>query len=255
MSTKPNGWGLNWHASSADVDRAENLLIEAASLRERFERAFWCEELDSYALALDGSGSPCRVRSSNAGHCLLAGIAGPERGLKTARSLLTEAVLQRLGHSDDRDIGGAIQPHVLSQRLGLAARQCVGRSRHGPLWLQRRRGEDSDRDSSTPASSSTSIGCPNCFADSPDAPAKVRRSIRPPAPPSLGFRRRLSAAAIVFRTADRCAPRPPQFRRSGASSISRTSRDPRAHDRECARRSDTRPPSGGRRSHGHPPHR
>ena len=80
-----------------DVDRAEDLLVEAASLRERFERAFWCEELDSYALALDGSGSPCRVRSSNAGHCLLAGIAGPERGLKTARALLTEACFSGWG--------------------------------------------------------------------------------------------------------------------------------------------------------------
>jgi glycogen debranching enzyme len=81
----------------AEVDRAENLLVEAAALRERFERAFWCEELDSYALALDGSGSPCRVRSSNAGHCLLAGIAGPERGVKTARALLTEACFSGWG--------------------------------------------------------------------------------------------------------------------------------------------------------------
>ncbi|HSB17660.1 MAG TPA: amylo-alpha-1,6-glucosidase [Bryobacteraceae bacterium] len=73
-----------------EVGRAEELLGEADSLRERFERAFWCEELDSYALALDGHGRPCRVRSSNAGQCLFSGIAGPERGLRTARTLLTE---------------------------------------------------------------------------------------------------------------------------------------------------------------------
>jgi len=73
-----------------DHDRAQELLAEAASLRERFERAFWCEEINSYALALDGAGRPCRVRASNAGHCLFSGIATPERGIRLARSLVTE---------------------------------------------------------------------------------------------------------------------------------------------------------------------
>ena len=72
------------------ADQAERLVAEADSLRERFERDFWCEEIQTYALALDGDGHPCRVRSSNAGHCLLAGIAGPDRALMTARALLAE---------------------------------------------------------------------------------------------------------------------------------------------------------------------
>lgn len=71
-------------------DLAEALAADAEALRERFESAFWCEDLETYALALDGKGRPCRVRSSNAGHCLLAGIAGPERGLKTAQGLLSD---------------------------------------------------------------------------------------------------------------------------------------------------------------------
>ena len=41
------------------------------ALRERFEDAFWCEEIGTYALALDGSKQPCRVRTSNAGHVLV----------------------------------------------------------------------------------------------------------------------------------------------------------------------------------------
>jgi len=73
-----------------DADRAGTLVAEADSFRERFEQAFWCEEIGTYALALDGRGHPCRVRSSNAGHCLLAGIAGPDRGVRTARTLLAE---------------------------------------------------------------------------------------------------------------------------------------------------------------------
>lgn len=73
-----------------EVDHAAALISEADSLRVRFERAFWCEELNSYALALDGRGRPCRVRASNAGHCLYGGIAGKERGGRTAGALLRE---------------------------------------------------------------------------------------------------------------------------------------------------------------------
>lgn len=67
---------------------AQRLEQEAQTLRVRFEAAFWCEELDFYALALDGEKQPCRVRTSNAGHALFGGIAAPERALKIARALM-----------------------------------------------------------------------------------------------------------------------------------------------------------------------
>lgn len=79
------------------VARAQELRREADALRERFERAFWCEDLDSYALALDGAGRSCRVRASNAGHCLWAGIADPERAARTARLLLSPACFSGWG--------------------------------------------------------------------------------------------------------------------------------------------------------------
>jgi glycogen debranching enzyme len=60
----------------------------AESLRERFEAAFWCDEIDSYALALDGAKRPCRVRSSNAGHALLAGIVSQDRARRVGDGLL-----------------------------------------------------------------------------------------------------------------------------------------------------------------------
>ena len=47
---------------------------QAEALTARFEEAFWCEDLSTYALALDGKKKPCRVRTSNAGHCLYTGI-------------------------------------------------------------------------------------------------------------------------------------------------------------------------------------
>jgi glycogen debranching enzyme len=68
--------------------RASRLEREADALREKFENAFWCEELSTYALALDGEKQPCRVVASNAGHALLTGIAAPDRARHVADTLL-----------------------------------------------------------------------------------------------------------------------------------------------------------------------
>jgi glycogen debranching enzyme len=68
--------------------RAAELERQAEALRRRFEKSFWCEEIGSYALALDGAKSPCKVRTSNAGHALFTGIAGPERAQEIAARLL-----------------------------------------------------------------------------------------------------------------------------------------------------------------------
>ncbi len=65
------------------------LLAEAEQLKAKFEDAFWCEDLSTYALALDGEKKPCRVRASNAGHCLYTGIASLERGRRVAKLLLS----------------------------------------------------------------------------------------------------------------------------------------------------------------------
>ncbi len=50
-----------------------------------------CDEIGTYALALDGKKRPCRVRSSNAGHALWTGIAPPERAAGVARALMTRS--------------------------------------------------------------------------------------------------------------------------------------------------------------------
>ena len=69
-------------------ERARRLKAEAHQLAERFDASFWCEELGTYALALDGEKEPCRVRSSNAGQVLFTGIAKPDRAIKVADGLL-----------------------------------------------------------------------------------------------------------------------------------------------------------------------
>jgi glycogen debranching enzyme len=73
-----------------DAARAEALRQQARALQLKFDAAYWCEELGFYALALDGNKRPCRVRASNAGHCLCSGIATAERAEPVARQLLSE---------------------------------------------------------------------------------------------------------------------------------------------------------------------
>ena len=73
------------------------LTSRAASLREAFERAFWLDELDTYALALDGAKQPCCVRSSNPAHCLFAGIAAPDRARRVAASLMASEMFSGWG--------------------------------------------------------------------------------------------------------------------------------------------------------------
>jgi len=73
------------------AERGVTLRAEAEALRQRFEEAFWLEELGTYAVALDGDNRPCRVRSSNPGHCLMTGIASPDRAARVAASLMSDA--------------------------------------------------------------------------------------------------------------------------------------------------------------------
>lgn len=69
-------------------DRALELGRSAEELRQRFEEAFWCPEIGTYALALDGAKAQCKVRTSNAGHALYTGIARPDRAQEVADGLL-----------------------------------------------------------------------------------------------------------------------------------------------------------------------
>jgi glycogen debranching enzyme len=66
----------------------ERLRLQALRLQSQFEEKFWCEDLQMYALALDGTKKPCRVKSSNAGQCLFTGIASPSKAEKIIKSLM-----------------------------------------------------------------------------------------------------------------------------------------------------------------------
>jgi len=68
--------------------RAAEMRTKAAALFKRFNEAFWDDELDFYAFALDGEKKKVLTVASNPGHCLWSGIVPPERAGKVVRRLM-----------------------------------------------------------------------------------------------------------------------------------------------------------------------
>ena len=80
-----------------EIEFAERLEAQAGALKDKFDQAFWCDDLGMYALALDGQKKQCRVRSSNAGHALLCRIAKDERAPILIASLMSEELFSGWG--------------------------------------------------------------------------------------------------------------------------------------------------------------
>jgi glycogen debranching enzyme len=53
------------------------------------EQKFWMEDKGFYAIAVDGGGELCKVRTSNPGHLLFAKLAAPQRARKVAHQLFS----------------------------------------------------------------------------------------------------------------------------------------------------------------------
>jgi glycogen debranching enzyme len=109
-------------------DLARTQAEEARSLRERFQRRFWCAEIGVYALALDGEEHPCRVRASNTGHCIYTGIAAGEHVQALLKSLSEDTFSSGWGVRTVADCeacynpmsyhNGSIWPHDNASRPG-----------------------------------------------------------------------------------------------------------------------------------------
>jgi glycogen debranching enzyme len=92
-----------WHGAATlarargDLPQSRDWRARAMRLRSRFDEAFWCDDIGTFALALDGSKQPCRVRTSNPGHCLFSGIATSRRARKVADQLMDEGMFAGWG--------------------------------------------------------------------------------------------------------------------------------------------------------------
>jgi len=79
------------------ADRATELSERAEALRVAFEAAYWMEDVGTYGIALDGEKRLCRVRTSNPGHCLFAGIVASDRATRVAADLMADAMFSGWG--------------------------------------------------------------------------------------------------------------------------------------------------------------
>ncbi|HET9682396.1 MAG TPA: glycogen debranching N-terminal domain-containing protein, partial [Candidatus Limnocylindrales bacterium] len=89
-----------------DAELAARLEREAATLHERFNAAFWMDDLRYYAMALDADKRQVGAVASNAGHGLWSGIVPPERVGPVIDRLLDPAL----------DCGWGIRTYAKGQR-------------------------------------------------------------------------------------------------------------------------------------------
>ena len=115
---------------------AATLSQQAEALRERFEAAFWCDDLATYALALDGAKQPCRVSLVQCRACVADGDRRPRARRTRGRHAARHQLLFRMGCAHGGAIGRALQSDFIPQRLGLAARQRGDRPGSRPLWSE-----------------------------------------------------------------------------------------------------------------------
>jgi glycogen debranching enzyme len=71
-----------------DAPYAEQLEKEAAALKRRFNRDFWIEDDEYYALAIDTDGNKVDALTSNIGHLLWSGIVDKSKARAVARHLM-----------------------------------------------------------------------------------------------------------------------------------------------------------------------
>lgn len=104
-----------------DGESASRWRKRADALRAAVEAKFWMEDMKFYAIARDGAGQPCRVRASNPGHLLFAGLPTRKRARSVGDLLASPAFdsgwgIRTLAHGEARYNpmsyhNGSVWPH------------------------------------------------------------------------------------------------------------------------------------------------
>lgn len=104
-----------------DHGLAQKLTNQADRLRAKFQETFWNSDDNYIYLALDGSKQPCRVMSSNQGHCLWTRILSTEQATHVADHVMSPRLFTGYGirtlASDEKSYNplsyhnGSVWPH------------------------------------------------------------------------------------------------------------------------------------------------
>jgi glycogen debranching enzyme len=82
---------------AGDTSLAATLRKRAETLKENFNRDFWVEDGEYFAMGLDGDKRQLDAVTSNMGHCLWTGIVDQEKAPAVARHLLGSAMFSGWG--------------------------------------------------------------------------------------------------------------------------------------------------------------
>ena len=117
---------------------ADRLEKEAADLKRRFNRDFWVEDGEYFALALDTEGKQVDSLTSNNGHLLWSGIVDKSKARRGRAAPARPTALLGLGRAHAGGGRGPLQPDRLPRRHRLAVRQLVHRVGAAPVRVQGR---------------------------------------------------------------------------------------------------------------------
>ncbi|WP_026688865.1 amylo-alpha-1,6-glucosidase [Alteribacter aurantiacus] len=81
----------------AEGEKAEALRSEAANLKDAFEKAFWMEDVNFYALALDEGKNQVGTITSNPGHVLFSGMLDQDRAQTVSSMLVSDKMFSGYG--------------------------------------------------------------------------------------------------------------------------------------------------------------
>jgi glycogen debranching enzyme len=104
-----------------DAQKAKHYQEKAETLKKNFHEAFWLEDMQTYALALDGEKNRLEVHNSDAGHLLWTGIVPDDAAPKLVKTLMSETMwtgwgIRTLGKNEVRYNpvsyhNGSVWPH------------------------------------------------------------------------------------------------------------------------------------------------
>lgn len=97
--------------SLGDAVAARDLVDQAKELRRRFNEAYWIEDENFYAFALDPSKAQVKTIASNPGHLLWSGIVPPERAARVIERQLRQDMFSGWGIRTLSSKNPAFNPH------------------------------------------------------------------------------------------------------------------------------------------------